>query len=205
MKEGNLGRPEERTDGTRELDLKSEAGKSPTLPLPPQGEGSYTEHIVNLKAPKHIPQQKYVVRLFLGPFDAPTKTWATQDALVGNFAVFGKPLETTGCGKCKQDAKDNVEVTGTVPLTAALLKEFKNGTLGGLGKENIICTGGSLSAMERRRAEMDEVPGLKVGVVSTEVSLPTGGFPKYSGVYEVHNEVTDGRPAGCNVGEHLYG
>ena len=152
--------------------------------MPPQGEGSYTEYIVNLKAPKHILQQKYVVHVFLGPFNAPTNTWATQDALVGNFAVFGQTLETTGCGKCKQDAKDNAEVTGTVPLTAALLKEF-NGTLGGLRKENVLpwlrdnlhlrVTLGDGTEKSR-----DEVPGLKVGGC-----FPVGGFPKYSGVYEV--------------------
>ena len=47
----------------------------------------------------------------------------------------------------------------------------------------------------------DEVPGLKVMVVTTEVRLPVGGFPQFSGVYEVHPEVTEGRPAGHNAGE----
>ena len=43
-----------------------------------------------------------------------------------------------------------------------------------------------------------EVPHLKVGVVSTEVLLPAGQLPVFSGVYEVHTEVTEGRPAGLN-------
>jgi len=49
--------------------------------------------------------------------------------------------------------------------------------------------------------DRDEVPGLKVSVVSTEVELPIGGRPKYSGVYEVHPEVTAGRPAGLGRAE----
>lgn len=182
----------------------------PTTPLPPSKDSSYAEYIVNLKAPKHILQQSYVVHIFLGPFDAPTNTWATQDALVGNFAVFGKERASTGCGKCKQDAEDNVEVTGTVPLTAALLKAVKNGDLGGLGKENVLPwlrenLHWRVTLADGTEKSRDEVPGLKIGVVTTEVTLPVGGYPVYSGVYEVHNEVTDGRPAGINVGEDLYG
>lgn len=183
---------------------------APTLPLPPPREGSFTEYIVNIKTPKHILQQSYVVHIFLGPFDGALNTWATQDALVGNFAVFGKERESAGCGKCKEDAEANVEITGTVPLTAALLKEFKKGTLGGLGKENVLPwlrdnLHWRVTLADGTEKSREEVPGLKVSVVSTEVALPVGGFPVYSGVYEVHNEVTDGRPAGLNTGEHLYG
>lgn len=132
------------------------------------------------------------------------------DALVGNFAVFGKEQSTTGCGKCKQDAENNIEITGTVPLTAALLKEFKKGTLGGLGKENVLPwlrdnLHWRVTLADGTEKSREEIPGLKVSVVSTEITLPVGGFPVYSGVYEVHEGVTDGRPAGLNAGDHLYG
>jgi tyrosinase len=91
-----------------------------------------------------------------------------------------------------------------------LLKEFKNGILGGLGKENVLPwlrdnLHWRITLADGTEKSRNELPGLKVGVVSTEVALPVGGYPRYSGVYEVHNEVTDGRPAGLNVGEHLYG
>ncbi|TVY81027.1 Tyrosinase, partial [Lachnellula suecica] len=164
--------PKQDADGTRGLDLESEVGKSPDLSVPPK-ESSYTEYIVNLKAPKHILQQKYVVHIFLGPFNRQTNTWATQNALVGNFAVFGKERATTGCGKCKQDADDNVEITGTVPLTGALLKEFQQGTLGGLEKENVLPwlrdnLHWRVTLADGTERSRDEVPGLKVSVVSTE-------------------------------------
>jgi tyrosinase len=94
-------------------------------PLPQQPR-SYTEYIVNLKAPKHILGQGYRVHIFLGEFHADTKTWNTQDALVGTFAVFGKETtpgseDETKCGKCKADAAAKTVVTGTVPLTAQII------------------------------------------------------------------------------------
>jgi hypothetical protein len=39
-------------------------------------------------------------------------------------------------------------------------------------------------------------------VVSTEVEL-VGGRQRFSGVYEVHPEVTEGRPAGHGVGDEV--
>ncbi|TVY13630.1 hypothetical protein LARI1_G008733 [Lachnellula arida] len=72
MKEGILGRPEERTDGTRGLDLKSETGKSEP----------------------HRPRFPISIR-------RPNQHMGNTDAFVDNFAVFGKPFEkpfeTTGC------------------------------------------------------------------------------------------------------------
>jgi tyrosinase len=38
-----------------------------------------------------------------------------------------------------------------------------------------------------------------VSVVSTEVALPVGQRPRYSGVYTVHPEITAGRPAGLGT------
>jgi tyrosinase len=54
--------------------------------------------------------------------------------------------------------------------------------------------------------DRDEVPGLVISVVTTEVELPVGHRPKYSGVYTVHPEVTAGRPAGLGTNvEHTHG
>ncbi|KAF4637552.1 hypothetical protein G7Y89_g521 [Cudoniella acicularis] len=188
------------TDGTRGLDLEAEIGK---YPQPAPTPGSFTEYIVNVKVPKHVLAQTFRVHVFLGPFDTATNTWSTQDALVGTVVVFGK-AETTGCGKCKDDAKANVVITGTIPLTAALLEEYKKGTLGGLGKENVLPwlkknLHWRVTVADGTEQQREEVPGLKVSVVTTEVALPVAGFPQYSGVYELHPEVTDGRPAGYNV------
>jgi tyrosinase len=40
------------------------------------------------------------------------------------------------------------------------------------------------------------VPGLVVALVTTDVNIPVGGRPQYSGVYESHPRVTAGRAGG---------
>ena len=80
--------------------------------------------------------------------------------------------------------------------------------LGSLEKANVLpyltrnlhwrVTGSDGSDIRR-----EDVAGLKVSVVTTEVSIQQGGFPRYSGVYEVHPEVTEGRPAGCGDGDRV--
>jgi tyrosinase len=123
------------------LDLEKEIGKGASEPLSqssheligtiaappiPEQPRSYTEYIVNIRAPKHILGQSYRVHIFLGEFHTDTKTWNTQDALVGVFAVFGKETtpgsdDETKCGKCKADAAAKTVITGTVPLTAQII------------------------------------------------------------------------------------
>jgi tyrosinase len=49
----------------------------------------------------------------------------------------------------------------------------------------------------------DEVPGLKVSVASTQVVIGEDGLPNYSGEYRVWPEITEGKPGGLSVGEHI--
>ena len=49
----------------------------------------------------------------------------------------------------------------------------------------------------------DQVPGLKVGVVSTSVRLSERGVPVFSREYTAHPSVTDGRPAGLSNDDDL--
>lgn len=209
------------------LDLEKEIGKRMSLPrlshLPkhklirttaaapvPEQPRSYTEYIVNIKAPKHLLGQSYRVHIFLGEFDSDIRTWNTQDALVGTFAVFGKETapgsdDETKCGKCKDDAEKNTIITGTVPLTAQIIGEVKKGHCGSLEKSNVLPylkdnLHWRVTLADGTEKNRDEVPGLVVSVVSTEVALPEGNRPKYSGVYMVHPEVTAGRPAGLGAG-----
>ncbi|KAH8653928.1 tyrosinase precursor [Tricladium varicosporioides] len=202
IKDAIPGHHKENTDGARGLDLEAEIGKPSSNPVPATP-GEFTEYIVNVKVPKHVLAQTFRVHVFLGPFDSATNTWCTQDALVGAVTVFGKEAETTGCGKCKEDAEENVVITGTVPLTAALMKEYKKGSLGALSKENVLPwlrenLHWRVTVADGTEQLRQEVPGLRVSVVTTQVALPVGGYPQYSGVYELHPEVTDGRPAGYN-------
>lgn len=96
-----------------------------------------------------------------------------------------------------------MSVTGTVNLTAGLLKEYKRGNLGSLDKENVLPwlrdnLHWRVTLADGTEKDRNEVPGLQVGVVTTKVDLPVGRPPRFSGVYEVHTEVTEGRPAGLS-------
>ncbi len=194
---------------------------------------SYTEYVVNIKAPKHLLGQTYReyfplvnpiashhslssysnieltstgVHIFLGPFDSSLKTWHTQEALVGTFAVFGKTTEpsTAGCGKCRADADRECLVTGTVPLTKQIYDEVKKGDCPSLEKQNVLPylkdnLHWRVTLADGSEKSRDEVPGLVISVVTTEVNV-VGGRERRSGVYEVHPEITTGRPAGLTPG-----
>jgi tyrosinase len=95
-------------------------------------------------------------------------------------------------------------ISGTIPLTPILLKLYQAGDLGSLEKENVIPyltknLHWRVTLADGTEIDRGEVRGLKVSVVSTVVECggqENGGLPSYSGVYEVHTEVTGGRPAG---------
>lgn len=58
--------------------------------------------------------------------------------------------------------------------------------------------------MDGGEHDREAVEGLKVSVVTTEVSVPEGAkIPVYSGVYTVQTAVTEGRPAGFGVGDSV--
>ncbi|PBP18012.1 tyrosinase precursor [Diplocarpon rosae] len=191
---------------TRGLDLGSEIDKANPTPAVPQ-KLSYTQYIVNIKTPKHILSRSYRIHVFLGEFLPETRTWNTQDALVGTVVVFGKNIEAaneneTGCGKCKTDAERQCVVTGTVPLTSQIVSEVKRGNCPSMDKADVIqylkeALHWRVCLADGTEKPREDVPGLTVSVVSTEVTIPAGGRrPVYSGVYELHPEVTAGRPAG---------
>ncbi|KAK6580768.1 hypothetical protein PZA11_007004 [Diplocarpon coronariae] len=180
-----------------------QADSAPAVPKA----SSYTQYIVNIKTPKHILGQSYRIHVFLGEFLPETRTWNTQDALVGTVAVFGKNIEAgneneTGCGKCKTDAERQCVVTGTVPLTSQVVSEVKKGNCSSMDKADVIpylreALHWRVCLADGTEKPRDDVPGLTISVVSTEVTIPAGGRrPIYSGIYELHPEITAGRPAG---------
>ncbi|KAF7945069.1 hypothetical protein EAE96_009849 [Botrytis aclada] len=188
-------------------DFESEIGKQ--LETSKNAESiKYREYIANVRAPKHILHQTYRVRIFLGDFNSDPATWATEQSTIGTFSSFGKNPETTGCGKCIKDEARSLMISGTVPLTPILLKLYKNGDLGSLETENVIPylrqnLHWRVTLADGTEIDRGNVEGLKISVVSTEVRCAQGGFPEYNGEYEVHSEVTGGRPAGLGEGDRI--
>ncbi|KAF2466428.1 Di-copper centre-containing protein [Lindgomyces ingoldianus] len=167
----------------------------------------YTEWITNLRTLKHGLNQTFRVFVFLGDFNPDPKTWPTEFNVVGRFTVLGRG-DDTPCEKCQQDQESELVITGTVPLTSALLQDIVAGQLASLEpadvegylERNLHWRVTLFDGSEKPR---EEVPGLKVSVVSTKVRIGDDGIPVYSGVYDTHPGITDGRPAGLTPGDRV--
>jgi tyrosinase len=170
---------------------------------------TYTEYITNLRALKHGLQQTFRVYVFLGDFNPDPTTWPTEHNVVGRFTVLGR-AGTTQCEKCQSDSADDLVVTGTVPLTSALLQDIveSSSSLRSLEPSEVVPylernLHWRVTVFDGTERPREEVPGLKVAVVSTKVRIGDDGVPVYSGEYDAHPEITDGRPAGLGAGDEV--
>jgi tyrosinase len=147
------------------------------------------------------------VLVFVGAFDETNaESWDTTPAAVGRVSILGRSPETK-CGKCQNDIAGSLMVSGTVPLTSALLGDIiDGGRLSSLEPEDVVPY---LKANLKWKVTLftgveknaSEVPGLKVSVVSTKVTIGNDGLPSYSGEYTCYPEITAGVPGGLNPGE----
>ncbi|KAK3989908.1 hypothetical protein QBC44DRAFT_326311 [Cladorrhinum sp. PSN332] len=169
----------------------------------------YTEWVVNIRAQKHGLGRAFRIQVFLGDIDESNPdSWDTEFNAVGRVSVLGRSRETQ-CAKCRIDTASELMVSGTVPLTSALLQDIVGGEVASLKPDDVVPhltknlkwkvrlfeTGGE--------KDCREVPGLKVSVAATEVTIGEDGLPDYSGNYVVYPEVTDGKPGGLRPGEHI--
>ncbi|KAI9769293.1 MAG: hypothetical protein M1839_003770 [Geoglossum umbratile] len=110
--------------------------------------------------------------------------------------------------KCKTDAASDLIITGMVPPTSTLLDGIKDSELQSLRPEHVVPylkerLHRRVTLADRTEHPRDGVNTLKVIVLSTEVTLPTDqhSFPTYSGEYQPHHQVAEGRPGGYNHGD----
>lgn len=170
-------------------------------------DNTYTEWITNMRAVKHGLSQTFRVLVFLGEFSPDPKTWPLEPNLVGRFTVLGR-APNTECAKCKTDQENELVVTGTVPLTTALLGEIVAGRLASLKTEDVEPYLAKnlhwrVTMFNGEEKDRNEVPGLNVSVVSTNVRIGDDGVPVYSDVYTVHPTITDGKSAGHSPGDQI--
>ncbi|KAH6650426.1 common central domain of tyrosinase-domain-containing protein [Chaetomium tenue] len=177
---------------------------SPSLHHPTPS-NTYTEWLVNIRAQKHGLGGPFRILVFLNhnplsppsPPPNPPSTGNNNDFhnCVGRVSVLGRAA--TRCGRCRTHAARGLMVSGTMPLTAALLDaaEVVPYLRERLAWRVTLFDGGERSA--------DEVPGLKVSVASTRVVVGEDGLPNYSGEYRVWPEITEGKLGGLGVGEHI--
>lgn len=195
-----------------DVNPKAESAQSAPLNIPSEfahivTNNTYPEWITNLRTIKHALNQTFRVYVFLGDFNPDPSTWPTEHNVVGRFTVLGRSA-STGCEKCHIDRDNELVVTGTVPLTSALLQDIVEGRLASLEKGDVEPylerhLHWRVTVFDGSEKARDEVPGLKVGVVSTRVTIGEDGLPIYSEDYETHTGITDGRPAGFCEGDEI--
>jgi len=168
----------------------------------------YDDYSVLIRVKKHAVRDPFFIHVFLGDFNPDPKTWNTEKSLVGSHYVFVSPLDTTECGKCKEE--EDLVVTGKVPLTGAIIDHYAE-LNENLDRENVkeyltkhlhwrITKGDADSTP----VERDEIPSLKIAVRVREVE--DDGDPRTLPVYgdvEVLSGITEGRPCGYAPGDEI--
>jgi hypothetical protein len=111
-------------------------GKLPNLPIEKIVKNNcHREYFANIKAPKYAFNGPFAVYVFMGDFTADKDERPYDPNLVGSVAVFANDIRHTGCGKCQDNREAGLEVTGSVPLTSALMERMDE--VGSLDKEDV--------------------------------------------------------------------
>ncbi|KAI1147149.1 Di-copper centre-containing protein [Nemania diffusa] len=142
---------------------------------------SYREWIANIEVKKHAFNSSFSIYLFLGDVPDDSSSWQTLNSLVGSLGVFA------GRG---QSMKAHLgKVTGTIPLTSALMRMACDRHVSSLDPEDVEPF--LRSTLKLRIALLDgtvvgvnEVDGLRISIVSSVVTVPTteDELPKWAEV-----------------------
>ncbi|EAA35587.2 Di-copper centre-containing protein [Neurospora crassa] len=108
------------------------------------GNGQYREWLANVRVKKQALDGPFFIHLFLGEAPKDPKEWASAKNHVGSMGVFASDERY---GESKMDGMDEVMVSGTVPLTKALVeKVMGTGRFGvGGGVKGIAASAGGRS------------------------------------------------------------
>ncbi|KAL3419107.1 tyrosinase precursor [Phlyctema vagabunda] len=166
------------------------------LPLKILQSNLYREWIVNIRVKKYALDAPFMINVFLGPYNSDPSTWPTEPNFVGSHYVFTKASiaakQMASCSGCKDQI-----ISGTVPLTSALLADIASGDLGSLDLIEVVPY---LQSNLRYRVSTIEgedagiVESLSVSVASAEVqkSLLAGLLPKWGELETVVDNVLCG-------------
>ncbi|RDW85231.1 hypothetical protein BP6252_02821 [Coleophoma cylindrospora] len=137
----------------------------------------YSEWIVNIRVQKRALSAPFFIHIFLGVFDPDPATWPFEPNLVGSHSVF--TMAPKGIDNCVQCNPEQV-ISGTVPLTSALLADISKGSLQNLDSSDVVP---HLNANLRYKVamadgtEVGNVDSLSINVVSASVQKPDGELP----------------------------
>lgn len=119
--------------GITDLNDREVAANSPVkIPTDLAPNGQYREWIANLRVNKYALSGPFFIHIFLGNFSSDPFQWSFDPNLVGTHCIFAHSGGST-CVPCKSDQ----QVTGTMPLTSALLEDIGEGQLASLDPEDV--------------------------------------------------------------------
>lgn len=131
---------------------------------------SYREWIANIEVRKHALNSSFLIYLFLGDVPDDGSSWQNRENLVGSLGIFA--------GRSRSTRVEHGKVTGTIPLTSALMRKASDMSIPNLDPVDIEPF--LRSALQLRIAlvngtvvNVDEVDGLRISIVSSTVMVPT--------------------------------
>lgn len=130
-------------------------------------DGHYTEWVANVHVNTEALDGNFGIHFFLGepPMDRSQWNWASN--LAGTVAIFAM----------NRDTGSQLKISGTTPLTSALLKLVAAGEISHLGPEPVMQLLGEalqfrVLGSNGEEVRPEDVAGLYVGISSSEVRVP---------------------------------
>jgi tyrosinase len=157
---------------------------------------------LNVRAPKNALASSFYIDFFLdGPATNDPTNWPSDANFLGSQAVIAMISPGNMAA---------VAVAGVVPLNDALQYLVGLGRLPDLSVASVMTLLKGHLAWRVRLSDgsnvpIEQVPDLRVSVASVGmvVSDRHDEFPKYNGEWDVHTDVTEGKPGGlCSYEEH---
>jgi tyrosinase len=203
-------------------------------PRPAQDIIGFNDYVVNIVYNRFaLAGRPYTIHIFVGkvPDRVPYTFDDPEGSLVGQVYTFSSPADTfgtdaeIGCINCRSQEAAEVESSGTVPLTNALITRWKN-QLQHTPRQRLV--DGEAPRVLASMEPQDVVPFLEAnfrwrvtssdGLLSPEelpslrVSVAVGKADHYADPkklsrfydYKGANKVTENRPQGAGPGDGLY-
>lgn len=149
--------------GTR--DLESSSSSRPT-----------TEWIANIRVKKNALNSPFFVHIFLGTFNPDPVSWSFDLNLVGSHFIYVKGFSAILDSPCNNCGPDQM-VSGTIPLTHAIMNQIAAGNLNSLDPEDVDSYLAQnlkyrVTLPDNTAVSNADVPSLKISIVSVDVQTP---------------------------------
>ncbi|KAF2259452.1 Di-copper centre-containing protein, partial [Lojkania enalia] len=159
------------------------------------------QYMASIRVCKFGLDGSFNVYVFLGDSGEDVTCWTSEEAFVGVTGILATGMK---------DEQGSGDVTGAVPLTAALEARVRSGELKGLGEEEVTPflrdnLKWRVSKTDGKAVDVESTPGFRLSVLVARVqpARSANEFPKMLSDYEVLAEATEGKPGGFRPGDPL--